>query len=194
MLLNNLDKNEEKNEEKKQINIMGQNNRYQIKKLTTDKTIALRKNLPKIQDMSFEKQKSIINILYNKINSNENEIYITEIKQKISGYKQQDILKKVLNIENFVTFDYVLEKLFESKLECYYCSQHIYILYERVRELLQWSLDRINNDIGHNKDNVVIACLNCNLKRRNRSKDSFMFTQNLKITRELYDTSKSEPV
>lgn len=182
------------NKEKKQINIIGQNNRYQIKKLTTNKNIVLRKNFSIKQDMSYETQQKMINELINNKEQNKNqnqnsehELYITEIKNKISGYKQQDVIKKILDIDNFVTFNYVLEKLVESQLKCCYCKQNIYILYEIVREVNQWSLDRINNDIGHNKENIVISCLNCNLKRRNRAKDAFMFTKNLKITRESYN-------
>ncbi len=45
----------------------------------------------------------------------------------------------------------------------------------------QWSLDRINNDIGHNSGNLLIACLECNLKRRRINCDNFNFTQNMKI-------------
>ena len=185
-------------EEKKQINITGQNNRYQIKKLTTSKHITLRKNVEKIRDISHEIQKqNITELLNNILNGAENdaekspEIYISEIKNKISGYKQQDILKKRLNPDNFVSFNYVLEKLVESKLKCCYCSHSVYILYEIVREMNQWSLDRINNDIGHNKNNVVISCLKCNLKRRSQSKDTFMFSQNIKITRESYEEKET---
>lgn len=181
------------NKEKKQINIIGQNNRYQMKKLTTNKTTMLRKKIPIKQDMSYESQKKNINdLIYNKDKNTENEIYISEIKIKISGYKQQDIMKKILDNDNFVTFNYVIEKLVESNLKCCYCSESIYILYEIVRELNQWSLDRINNDIGHNKENVVISCLGCNLKRRNRLKDAFMFTQNLRIQRESYNNNYYE--
>ena len=43
------------------------------------------------------------------------------------------------------------------------------------------NLDRINNDLGHNKDNVKIACLGCNLKRRRLNMDKFLFTKQLKI-------------
>jgi hypothetical protein len=176
------------NKEKKQINITGQNNRYLMKKLTTNKTTMLRKNLPIKQDMSYETQQKVINdLICNKDKNNDNEVYISEIKHKISGYKQQDIMKQILDTDNFVSFNYVIEKLVESNLKCCYCSQSIYILYEIVRELNQWSLDRINNDIGHNKENVVISCLGCNLKRRNREKDAFMFTKNLRIQRESYN-------
>jgi len=70
------------------------------------------------------------------------------------------------------------------ELKCHYCSEDMFILYEIVRELKQWSLDRINNNIGHNDGNLVVACLECNLKRRRTNKDAFMFTKNLVISRE----------
>ena len=40
-----------------------------------------------------------------------------------------------------------------------------------------------NKNLGHNSKNVVIACLQCNLKRRRTNKDAFMFTKNLIINK-----------
>jgi hypothetical protein len=54
-------------------------------------------------------------------------------------------------------------------------------MYETVREKRQWTLDRINNDIGHNNDNVVICCLECNLKRGRLNDEKFKFTKQMKI-------------
>jgi hypothetical protein len=109
---------------------------------------------------------------------------ISHIKTKLYCYKQQDILKKFLNEVEFVSFEETIDMLTKSNMKCCYCSNEVYILYERVRELKQWSLDRINNDIGHNKGNLVIACLECNLKRRRTNKDAFMFTKNMIIIKE----------
>ena len=111
-------------------------------------------------------------------------MFLNHIKTKISGYKQQDILKKKLDTHNFVDLKEVIKLLNECNLHCHYCSADIYILYEIVREMKQWTLDRIDNDIGHNKNNLVIACLECNLKRKRTNKDKFMFTKNMKIIRE----------
>jgi hypothetical protein len=60
----------------------------------------------------------------------------------------------------------------------------MFILYENVREPKQWTVDRINNDLGHNNDNFVLACLDCNLKRRCKSCDKFLFTKQLNIIRQ----------
>ncbi len=108
----------------------------------------------------------------------------SHIKNKIYNYRQQDILKKKLNEEEFVSFEETIELLKTCNMKCCYCSSNVYILYEHVREMKQWSLDRINNDIGHNSGNLVIACLECNLKRRRTNKDKFMFTKNMVIIKE----------
>ena len=114
-------------------------------------------------------------------NNKEKQMIVTHIKTKLSSYKQQDILKKKFSSMDFVSYIDVLTLLNESNMKCYYCSCETYLLYEIVREMKQWSLDRINNDIGHNKNNLVICCLECNLKRRRTNKDAFFFTKNLKI-------------
>ena len=101
----------------------------------------------------------------------------------MSSYKQQDINKKRYNNLEFITYNDMVNLIIDSKLQCHYCACEVYLLYTFVRESKQWSLDRINNDNGHNKDNLVIACLECNLKRRRTNKDAFMFTKNLKIIR-----------
>ena len=58
------------------------------------------------------------------------------------------------------------------------------ILYKRVREDYQWTLDRIDNNIGHTCDNTIIACLKCNLQRRRINKGAFLFTKQLKIIKQ----------
>ena len=91
------------------------------------------------------------------------------------------MLKKFFNNEKFIKYEECLEKLVISKLKCYYCRKDCFIAYENVREEKQWTLDRIDNSIGHNKENVVICCLNCNLKRRTLNDEKFKFTKQMRI-------------
>jgi hypothetical protein len=144
-------------------------------------------------DLLFETQFELLKQINDYIKNNnasrklfnkQQQLIISHIKSKISSYKQQDILKKKLNEDTFVSFNDVIALLIESNMKCYYCACETYLLYEIVREMKQWSLDRINNEIGHNKGNLVICCLECNLKRRRTNKDAFFFTKNLKISKE----------
>lgn len=178
------------NIEKKLINITGQTNRYQIKKLTQEKKndkkrIEIEKlNVPE-KYFIFEKQVEILkNVLNTEEDKNTSKIMIKQIEKKIYSYKQQDIDKKVLNNEKLIDIKYIIEKLIETEIKCYYCKCEMYILYKNVRDLKQWSVDRINNDLGHNNDNIVLACLDCNLKRRCKSADKFLFTKQLNIIKQ----------
>ena len=44
--------------------------------------------------------------------------------------------------------DYKL--LLESKMKCKYCRESVFLLYKEVRDPKQWTLDRIDNNFGHN--------------------------------------------
>lgn len=146
------------------------------------------------EDLAFETQLELLrqisqsfyktkenNAIKDTNDNKERQMIVSHIKTKLSSYKQQDILKKKFSKQDFVSYSDVITLLTESNMKCYYCSCETYLLYEIVREMKQWSLDRINNDIGHNKNNLVICCLECNLKRRRTNKDAFFFTKNLKI-------------
>ena len=117
------------------------------------------------------------------------------IKKKLSSYRQQDREKKILRKETpVITFDETIEKLVASKLCCFYCKCKVFIFYKKIRDNKQWTLDRIDNSIGHCKDNVLISCLECNLKRRTMEMDRFTFTKQLRIKKSdtLMEGEKSE--
>ena len=52
-----------------------------------------------------------------------------------------------------------------------------------MREEKQWSVERIDNNFGHNKENVTIACLECNLRRKTMYHERFKFTKQLTIVK-----------
>jgi hypothetical protein len=104
-----------------------------------------------------------------------------QIQDKIKGYKTQDIQKHIFDQEEFIDFPFVLKKLKESKLHCYYCKEHMLVWYKQSRYPKQWSLERIDNTMGHNKNNVEISCLSCNISRRCMYHDRFRFTKQLHL-------------
>jgi len=106
-----------------------------------------------------------------------------QINQKIYGYGSQD-LKKGKYVESLIVdSNDVLKLLFECKNRCYYCKESVQVLYQHVREPKQWTLDRIDNSLGHNKTNVLIACLNCNLRRKTMHTERYVFTKQLNIVK-----------
>ena len=110
-------------------------------------------------------------------------LLLSELNHKIQGYKGQDVRKEIHEPTTLINLEHVLEKLVGSQLTCCYCSKPILVLYKNVREPTQWTLDRIDNALGHTRDNTCISCLKCNLQRRVMDAEKFTFTKKLKIQR-----------
>ena len=127
------------------------------------------------------KHQNYINMIYLNDSFEGKELIIKELKNKINGYKNQDKKRNILNEEKLIKLDELVEKLLISKLKCYYCKSKCLLMYNNVREKKQWTLDRLDNDIGHYNDNVVISCLECNLKKRRMNDDDFKFIKQMKI-------------
>jgi hypothetical protein len=178
----------------KTINISGTNNKYHMKKLISEhKGVKEIKKRVTTEKWAFDKEhyeymnqlKIIIDISNNNFNyiDEVSKIAIQEINKKIYGYKQQDKLKKILDESKFLTFESVISKMIMCELKCRYCKSEMNVLYDITREMKQWSVDRIDNDQGHNIDNFHLACLECNLKRRRRTDEKFLFTKQLNIVK-----------
>ena len=95
------------------------------------------------------------------------------LKQKFNAYKSQDKKSHKFDIEQHITYEEMIEKLYLSKLKCYYCVCDINILYNVKRQKNQWTLERLNNNLGHYATNTCICCLSCNLKRRTENHEYF---------------------
>lgn len=112
-------------------------------------------------------------------------IMLRELRRKIDGYRHQDMLKNIFDASKFVDLDHVLELLRICDEKCFYCKESVKILYDVARDPKQWTLERIFNEKGHNKDNVEIACLSCNIKRRTMYYEKYRFTKQVKFVKEL---------
>lgn len=177
---------------KKDVIISGQNNKYLMKRVV-NKDIKEPKPKKNIEDNVFYEEdfsKKIPELVNNLINDDTNikeepfqSAIIKNIKSKINGYKNQDNKKKNYDEFNFVSIANVLNLFKEQNLNCYYCQEKCLLFYKFVRENKQWTLDRIDNSIGHVSNNVILSCLHCNLKRRNTNKEKFFQASNLKITK-----------
>jgi hypothetical protein len=181
------------NEPIKTISFEGTNNRYQIKKLTEEKnTPKIKKDVQKwdfsCDIYSLSMQRKFLRELHEDDElCRESVIAKREIEKKIQGYKQQDLNKCRFLEKTFVDFKHVITELYNADLLCYYCSCFVFLIYEHVRETDQWTLDRIDNSIGHNRGNVVISCLKCNLKRRKTNQNAFLFSKNLNLIKMVDD-------
>tara|TARA_E500000331_G_scaffold210153_1_gene201409 strand:- start:5483 stop:6040 length:558 start_codon:yes stop_codon:yes gene_type:complete len=181
----------------KKINIKFPNKNDELENPCENKLIAMKKTPKKRaitqtdmwkitkEDMEPDAQLTYIRQLVDDMNVDTNpcQVILKHITQKIGGYKSQDVKKSLYEPEKIVDVPYVLKTLENAENICYYCKESVKVLYEKAREPLQWSLDRIDNSIGHNKENVVIACLQCNVGRKTMHQGRYEFTKQLVITK-----------
>ena len=167
---------------KKIINITGKNN---IDKLTKTKSKREVVNKMDLEESEYEhrSQVSMINQYFLDNSCNSEKYLLRELKNKLNSYKGQDRKKEIYDEHFFISLNKVVEKLVESKLKCCYCREDLYIFYKHIREPKQWTLDRIDNDEGHNMENCVIACLSCNIQRKTLNDEKFKFTKQMKIVK-----------
>ena len=132
---------------------------------------------------SREKQKNLLEKIKEQMDFREKKTIETELLKKIQSYKSQDREKSkyILNEDKIINLYSVIDLLLDANLKCYYCKCDVFILYKNVRQNNQWTLDRLNNNLGHNYDNCVISCLKCNLQRRMIDDDKFLFTKQMNI-------------
>jgi hypothetical protein len=137
---------------------------------------------------TYEQQIRIINMLYLEENTNSEPGVLTkrEISNKITGYKNQDKQNNILDLNYIISLVDVIEKLMACKLKCFYCRENCELLYKNTFSKKQWTLDRIDNNYGHNHDNVVICCLECNVKRGDMDSERFKRGKEIKIVRKLF--------
>jgi hypothetical protein len=168
------------------VTITGKHNIDKLNEIGNDTYKAVRKHMTYLADsfLAKEYQLDMLRNLYvigpDYVSENTS-LILSELNHKIQGYKGQDRKKEIHDQPSLILLDDVLAKLVGSQLTCCYCSKTILVLYKNVREPMQWTLDRIDNALGHTRENTCISCLKCNLQRRVMNAEKFTFTKKLKI-------------
>jgi hypothetical protein len=126
-------------QETKKIDILGQSNRYAVKKLINNhkEEKAVKKRVVS-EKWNFESecyeylyQLKVLKLVFANLDADKTcdddndivtKIIIQEIKKKINNYKQQDIIKKHFEEDKFLRFETVIQKLAECELKCRYCD------------------------------------------------------------------------
>jgi 5-methylcytosine-specific restriction endonuclease McrA len=98
---------------------------------------------------------------------------LREIDLKRKAYIYQDKHHEIYDTRFTITTDRIVELLVAAELLCHYCREICQVVYKETMCRRQWTLDRIDNNYGHNDANVVIACLDCNLKRGTMDAERF---------------------
>ncbi|CAG8705200.1 14248_t:CDS:2, partial [Racocetra fulgida] len=85
------------------------------------------------------------------------------ISGKLVGYMDQD---KKKGREFNLSVDYILVLKDSQKNKCKLCLNELLWDWDEAGNPDQWTVDRINNELGHIKGNVQLTCLECNRNHR----------------------------
>jgi len=167
----------------KKIEINGLHNKYMMKKyILKEKQNEKKNNKYFFNDCyNYKYQKELLHKIYLNEMNEDSEILKKELERKIYGYLNQDKKKERYNEDLFISLNELIEKLVESQMNCYYCKCEVLLLYENTREPNQWTLERLNNNIQHQLDNIEICCFKCNIQRKNQNHDNFKMGKQMKI-------------
>jgi hypothetical protein len=85
------------------------------------------------------------------------------ILHKINKYKYQDNTSyRKITDEEYISVNDVKKLLFIQETKCYICADNVITENWQPNCLYQFTLDRIDNKLPHNKNNVLICCYHCN--------------------------------
>lgn len=87
--------------------------------------------------------------------------------------------------DDIITRDEVIEMLIACKLRCHHCFKQMPLISQISRDEDMWTLDRIDNQGRHTRDNSVIACLACNLERGDRDMTRYLKYKNTTVTKNI---------
>jgi hypothetical protein len=77
------------------------------------------------------------------------------IRRRIQGHMEYDLKREFL-ITDYITVNWVKDKLFQTK-KCKYCDRRF-----DYNDNESWSIDRLDNNLSHTKENCQIICRRCN--------------------------------
>ena len=90
------------------------------------------------------------------------------VKTILAGSKRKDLKYNRYDAQNFIDAGFV-ESMLKEHTRCYYndCNEELQLV-EYTENLA--TIERLDNSIGHVKENCVIACLKCNRSKRSNRK------------------------
>lgn len=122
---------------------------------------------------TLEQQQNIQGLDFSQINCENQLLLRVKILDKINSHKNYDISKN-FDINEIIDFEYVYVLMYKQKGKCFYCDCNLKFLHYANHQQNQFSLDRIDSiNKGHCKGNILLSCLNCNIRKGQKSPKEF---------------------
>ena len=92
-------------------------------------------------------------------------ISVMEIDNKITNYMRQDMLAdRTIIKDDFIDTKWVLSQSKKQNHQCSCC--HDVMNLKNIGDDLDWTVDRNDNDIAHEKTNCTLMCFKCNISKK----------------------------
>lgn len=101
------------------------------------------------------------------------------IREKITRHRTLD--RKKFQIAGDITVDDVLELFRRQNYKCYVCDDAVLTCGWKPGCFYQFSIDRLDNNQPHNRNNVLISCDYCNCRFRRYYTNKFDYEETHKI-------------
>lgn len=102
----------------------------------------------------------------------------TKILDKISSHRSYDRANNFFNETDFIDFEDIFMKLCRQEGKCLYCDTELKLINYKPYQANQMSIDRLDSNKGHTKNNTVICCYHCNTKKGKKTPKEYLKTLN----------------
>jgi hypothetical protein len=86
--------------------------------------------------------------------------------KKIEEYKKQDLkTEREINDDEYINIEWFKNQMKTQKMKCYICN-NVMSLISKYNSMI--TVDRINSNIFHSKENSKLACKLCNSSKLNK--------------------------
>jgi hypothetical protein len=89
----------------------------------------------------------------------------TKIVDKISSHRSYDKGRNIYDEITFVDFEDIFMKICRQRGKCNYCKTKLKLINYKPYQGNQFSIDRLNSNASHSRNNTVVSCLNCNVRK-----------------------------
>lgn len=90
-----------------------------------------------------------------------------DIKNKISGYKEQDKNNNFEISEDFIDVPHIFKLSKQQKHICLMCK-NVMNRQNEANDLMNWTVDRIDSTQPHTKTNTQLLCVSCNSSKKQK--------------------------
>lgn len=98
-----------------------------------------------------------------------------KMKAKIRAYMIEDLKNnRAFVIDDYIDAIFVEILLNAQNKKCAYCSRDLKTQNYNNYDPLQTSIDRLDSQKPHVKQNICISCLECNLKKRQKTPEQYI--------------------